>query len=590
MDDVANHVIGACGVLDTSITNTLLSVRAVKRNSTITVVNPGTSVAGGYLLLQGHNLAFSAGGDDALLESDGEDVILSEVVQIGSTYVSGTALPMKWPIRQHHGIVEPTSVIAVTPVLGFAVRDMHLDCSNGVTTAVGVLARYAIGIQVHGISVSGCTRATVECVGVKDFYSNKFHSKGSNNNWFHLISVCDGDVSEFSGDDGVPRNNPLGSPRYPFLLKNRCTNVVIRDGSLNGTSAGMYACGGEHLVFHNISVRNVKITDADYVRMVASGELQDGGAVVLGWGAGYGPLGIAEFGFGFTLSNIRIEDIEAPSTGAWTSSVPFRGRAFYLHDVLRLQASNIEIVNRGAESYCCGMVLSDTGGLVSNLMVLGYTVGLAVENVSTAMQIDGFMWDGRRGDSPNDSIPIHLNYHGTNGHTLRINGLRHSSGFSGCRFGASFLTDAVGDGGLVFTDVICDDGNWSRVIVAYNNTGTSFNVGDIVEIDPTWAGDGLRVRIPDTGSTGYERRLAVVANGAPKDYGTAWILIAPLPQEGASAMASSGAIAYGDALKLTTGRRLQADNTVDGTPRVGRALTRKAAGAEGMITIGSIPG
>ncbi len=591
-DDPTNAVIKADGAIDTTVMNTSLTAQAGKRSSTIPVAAAGTIAANQYILIQGNN-----GAEDALLESSGASVILSEVVRVASSYAGGLSIPLAWPTRQHHGTgAVGVTVRAVTPVRLVAVESLRIrGCEDGVTTAVGLFARYALGVDIRGVHVSGMTRAAIEMNGVKRFTIQGFRSRGALNNWLHLISCCDGTVYEYSGDDGVARVNAAGYPRYPILLRSRCTNVVVRDGELNGVAAGMYLAGGEHITFRGLTIRDVKITDSDYTRMIASGEIQnDQASIIMGLGAGYGPLNLAEFGFDVTWDDIRIEDLEAPASGAWVTG-PYKARAVYFHDILRAQASNISIVNRGSESYVSGMTISDVGGLVSNVLINGYGYGLITENVTTHLEWNGLFWNGVRGVSPNAQYPLFLNYHGSNGHNLRICGLRTGNGFSGARFGSSFLSEGfVYDGGLTIEDYASDEGRWSRVVLAYNNTGVAFQVGDIVEIDPTYTGDGIRVRTPvtDGSAIGWEYRLAVVCNGGPSDIGTAWIFICPLPAEQATVKATTAAVNYGDAIEYAIGtdRRARADSAVDGATRIGRSHTRKTAGAEGMITIGVIPG
>lgn len=583
-DDATNAVIKIDGTLYPEIISTTLTTEFAKRSSEV-IVTAIENLVSGYLLIQGWN--DSDAGNDALLESCGTSVILSEVVKVSDTWNGvSTTIPLVWSTRQHHG---PVSVTSVDPVVGAAVTDIEIKGAlTAGNAAVGVHVRYSLDITLTNVVVSLMTRAAIECEGVKGFVSKGYRNAGTNNNWFHLLSVCDGDVSDFDGVEDTARVHPLGYPRYPFLMRSRCTNVVVHDGNLVNVAAGMYLCGGEHLTYRGINIRNVVTSQAVYDRMVLSGDLQDGGAIVLGWGSGFGPLSIAEFGFDVTLTDIRVEDIEAPSTGVWVNA-PYRGRAFYLHDTLRMQCSNLSAINRGKESYCTGVVLSDVGAHISNLMVLGYSYGLVTENVATNVILDTFLWDGRRGDSPNDGIPFFFNHHGTNGHNLIINNMRHSSGFNGVRFGSSFLTEGAVDAGVTFNNMETDEGKWERSIVAFNNTGVSFSVGDIVEIDPTWTGVGLRVRTPDTGVANWQRRLAVVTNGAPSDYGTSNIMIALLPQF-ASVKATTAAVAYGDTIRYSGTRRCATDNTLDGTPVLGMAVSRKAAGAEGMILVAPIAG
>jgi hypothetical protein len=578
--DPFNAAIRAVGALDTGRLSTTLAAFAAKGSRYLQLTSTGSGLyAGGYLSVSGNNLA-SSYPQDALLESNGTGSILGEVVQIASTYTTGTLIPLAWGLRQHHGTTGIT-VTACNPVVNFEARDLTIVGNTGsYTTAVGFYGRQSINLEANGLRISNMTRAMVECEFVKGFRSVDVVSRGRNNGWFHMLSVADGDVSRFDGTDGVDRTHTLGYPRYPFLLRNRCTGFKVYDGVLKNAHAGMYMCGGEHVMYDDIRVQNIQLTQEVYDRMVASGDLGDSARIVLGWGCGFGPLGIAEFAFDVQVSNIQVDDVHAPTTAAWTGS-PFRAMAYYIHDVFRFQGTNISCVNRGDESYSSGIVFSDMAGNISNLQVAGFAYGIGTENVSTNLRVTNFNFEGRKGDSPNSSIPFFLN-HGAGSHYIHFDGVRFGSGFSFMRFGGSF----AGDSALVFENIQDDNTHrWARAIMAYNNTGVTFTRGNTVEIDPTNTSTDLRVRVPATGSVNLHRRLAICVGGSADDYGTGYLLVAPLNGGQPVSVLATGSVAYGDVMEYSNTNQFYLQSNSASTASVGVAVSRKASTAAGWVDI-----
>lgn len=578
-DDMANNVIGAVGTIDTATLNTTLSAIAPKNSTSVSVASAGSIAAGDYILISGYNPPYPDG--DAIGESNGVDVILYEVVRVADSYAGGTTIDLAWPTIQHHGnTLTSISVQAVTPVVKFNVLNLQiLGSQNGVVTADGVMHQYAIDPRVEGITASGCTRAAIEQWGVKGLRSPNYYNLGGNNAWYLCTSIVDYDIWGFGGADNVDRVNANGIPRYPIELRFRCTSGKVRDGFLVCSYAGGYHGGCHMATFANIQIRNIEITQAIYDRMVAGGELLSNTLAVLGWGSGFGPLNLAEFAFDVQYSDMRAEDVRAPTGAPW-SNAPYRAKVFYFHDIKGALITNVSAINKGDVVIVAGVVFSDIIGQVQNLTVEGYNWGLQTENVFNTLQIDNYIFEGSAGVSPNANIPINFDHHDTSC-DVRLKNVRTSNAFSCVRFGTSFT--AIGAPEITIENLFSDSGEWSYCIVGNNQTGGDFSVGDIVEIDQAYAGTEIRIITPNTAVAGWERRLAIVATGlGGGDPGQGFMMIAPLPQQRATANAT-GAVAYGDTLEYVATRLLQTNNAA--VIALGTAITRKGAGV-GLIKIG----
>lgn len=577
-DDLANAVIKVDGALDVAAMNTSLTADVSKNAAAIAVAAAGTIAAGRYVLIAGNNGGGQAYAGDFGM-SDGIDVVLEEVERVGAAYAGGLTLPLAWPLQQSHAGPVKATVKALTPVIGFEVRDLQILGSQAVTTAVGVLVRYSVNTQIHGVSAAGCTRAAVNVRGSKGFRSSGFRSLGTNNSWFYLQSAIDGDITGFSGLDDVARNHASGTPRWQIHMWARCTAIHVHDGVLNGGNGGLFHSGGVGCVFENIKARNQYLDAAVYNRRVASAEWLNGVVMPLGFGSGHGPLNIAEFAHGCIYDNLSTDDLLAENSAPLTTLVVV---AMYIHDTINFVATNLVAANLGVgATRVGGVILSDCDGEIATLLVKGYDIGLRTSNVYADVKIGSYIYDAKRADAGNAAWPIYLDHTSVTGRGPQIFSCRVANAFSFLRFGPAFLFDQ----GFLIRNLITDQGEWDYAVLANNQTGVNFNSGDIVEIDPAYAGTDLRIRTPDTGAAGYERRLAVVVSGGPDDVATGFMLVAPLPQMRASVKATAAAVAYGDRIGYVATRRAVAD-AVAGT--LGIARSRKAAGAEAMVTIGPV--
>lgn len=575
-DDPVNTAIKIAGSLNVAKMNTTLTAVAPKGASSIAVANAGTIAAGDYIVIEGSN----TGGQDLGGHSGG---LLGEVVQVASSYAGGLTIPLAWPLYQTHGTTGITAK-AVTPAVGVSVTGgLILGSQGGVTTACGVHATYAVDVQVDQLAGEGFSRAAIDIESCTWFRSSGYLSRGNQNCWYFLSSVCGFDVEDFDGVQGVARVHASGLPRAQIYLRRRCTDGRIHDGRLVCGYAGIFQAGGQSITIENVHIRDQEITQAIYDRAVAGGEFQAGGKWALGWGAGHAPLAMAEFAIGCTYSNITTEDLRAPNATGWNDVSPRRAMAAYIHDTLRCTVSNIVCTHWDSGTPVCGIVFSDVDGSASNLIVKGHDFGVSFENFNCDIKVDNYRFDAVRGSSPNAVIPLYLNYDPSSNRGPRFNGIHSSNANSLIWFGGSF----TGDANLKIRDLITDQGEWSEVVLGNNQSGTAFACGDIVEVDSANTGADLRIVTPNTGGTDYSGRLVAVASGPPDDStGTGYLLVAPLPQQRATVKASTAAVAWGDRIGYAATRRAA---TVAGAAQpIGKALSRKAAGAEGMVRIGPV--
>lgn len=580
-DSQTNALILADSSIMTASIDTTPSAVVKKNVSSITVTATGSVAAGHYLLVHGHNTASYP--QDGLNESTGDQVILYEVIQVSSSYTTGSVLPTSWPFHQYHG-TSGVQVRRVDPIIGFEVRNAKIRGNPNSTTAVGVFARYCLDTVVEGIEASGFTRYALEFQGVKGLRIPGYLNRGQNNGWMLFTSVIDGQIDDVDGVEGVARYHNSGSVRYPIMVKSRCVNMDFGRVRLTNTYAGMYLCGSQNSSIDTLSVSNVYIDVPLYDRMVSAGELDNTSPVMLGLGLGYGPIAKAEFGWDLTVNKIRTENLRVSLDNFWTVTTPTRARAVYLHDYFSSYFGSVVSVNRGDTSdqtLVSGVTISDLDGHIDSINVGGHLCGLIFENSQNSVRIDNYNFRGGSGVSPNSTIPIILTHTVPSAHQISFGRVAVSNASTAFRTGGSF----VGDGQLSIEHFIYDGAEWKDLVIARNESATSFTRGDVVEVDNTYTGSAyLRVVSPSTGTTGYERRLAAVATAGPNDPGTGFMLVTKLPSRLATITASTGAVAFGGLIEYFGTRRC-AENSASLHP-FGSSLSYKAGGAEGSIRIG----
>lgn len=569
--DPAGAVFKLSGSIDTSRLNTTLSSTAIKGRNTINLTSTGTLQPGDYVIIEGWN---SSG--DASAMSDGSGSILQEVIRVSTEWTGSLTVLLAWPLYQQHG--GTITVKGVRPSIGAEVHGGILSGSTtSVTSSVGVLVQYALDSVVNNVSACGFSRSAIDVEASVGFKSDGFWNLGGSTSWYFLSSVCSFKITGFDGRDDVSRIHALGDPKAQIYLRRRCTDGLIANGTVRCGYAGIWHGGGHNLKFDNISIVNQEITQAIYDRAVTSGDYQSGGMWAIGFGSGHAPLGIAEFAMGCMYSNINTENLVAPNVTPWNNSTPLRASAVYIHDTRDIAVSNLTCVHNDPNSPVGGIILSDTEGGATNIIVRGHVYGLFCQNVLDDLKIVGYRFIGGRGASPNASIPIYLDYNAASNRGITFTNVHVANAFSFLRFGGSFGFDP----NLTIRNLITDSGQWEYCILAYNATGTTFNVGDVVEIDPSNANSDIRIRTPQE-SSDFHRRLVGIVSGGGEDIGTGYQLVAPLPQDCATIRAT-GSISYGDSVSYLPTRMVT--TVANGSGTLGVSLTRKAAVASGMIRV-----
>lgn len=579
-DAATNYVIGVDGAINTATINTTLTTKITKNKSTTAVAAVGTLTASDWFLVEGRNVP----AEDGSVESNGTSVVLSELMLPAASYAGGTTIATRWPWAQAHGTTGIT-VRGVTPVIGFAVRDLEIQGSvGGVTTAVGVFARYCSDVTVTDVVFSGCSRMGVEFVGCRDAWAVDNHSKGNNNGWMMWWSVINGHFDRLTGDQGVARLHASGYPRYPVFLRSRCTNITFGEVHITGTIAGMYIGGGQHIAGGTVKATDVSILKAEYDRMVASGELDNTAPVILGFGTGMGPIALAELSFDIRVEQIHTENLRAEAVSGFNSPAPIIPRAVYLHDVFFSSVGAVHCVNRGETSdvaTVAGVTISDYAGHIDTIDVAGHVYGLSFDNSANDVVIDRYSFRGNAGTTPNSTIPIYCSHTAPSAQTIHIKDCRIANASSAFRTGGSF----AGDFRFRVDHLNIDGAEWTDCIIGRIDANRA--TGDVLELDSTATANDYQATIITAAASGYERRLVALCTGDDIS-GASYVLICPLPARIATVLATSGLVTRGGLLRHSGTGTTTVQEDAAATHPIGVARDYKAAGSTGLIRIGLV--
>lgn len=565
VDDDANALIKIHGVLDTTTLDSTLNVSAKEGTLTWSVAAspPDGALVGRWIYVEGNNL-----GDDVPYGSGGNLYLLQEMARVvGNT---GGTLALAIPSAQYHKMGLPAR--GVLPVLAARVTgNFTLDCTTN-PVAAGISLRYAAGWYIDGTRFKGFTRSGINVAkGSTQGQIRRIHSLGRNNALLFLDSATRVDVADVTTDpQATDRQHPsLGTTRGTVTLRNRSSDITMRDLSLRRVPIGILHWGGHRIEFVNVLVDDIDATVA-YARLEAAGEDQAG--TDRGWcycGNSNMPA-LSELSQYVRISGLRCSKLNTLSTSDY---------AIYVHDTRALRG-DIQ-VDHFSQAALSGVLIKDSNGHLDYVRVQGTSFGLVTSGTYAQVDITQFDFDGAHATGTG-GVAIQFNNRGAQS-SLKIGRARLAPAQGGyVRFGNDFVNNP--DFYLEIDYLITEEGRWSGVRPVLNASGGTLSVGDLVEIDPMSSVNAPRVRT----STAPNVRPAVVAVGASQDVGSngAILLVSPLPADIATIRCTAAAVPVGDHVvqSSTAGRCVSASSPAAHTS-AGKVVIGKDAGAEGVVTV-----
>ncbi len=564
-DDPTNALVLAQGTVSTATVNTTITAAARRDSLSITVASATGIAAGMWLRLQGYN---APGGDEPQM-SDDTNNILTEMVKVAASYVSGTTIPLSTPVNQSHN--SGCTVAAVTPIQDFATRGIRFDAAGG-THSNGMLIEYATNVEIADVSAKGFSRFVIEPrLGTREITIDGLDLYGEVNGAVNFDSAMLGRARGIFCHEGGLREHAHGIPRPLLWFQERSTSIRVSDCTLAHADGGIRLWGGHYLHFENIN-----ILDMDSTQWIALDAHLLGGITGSGIDMGAGGVGApypdAAFGYGCTFTNVHLTNCRHPTTGVHC--------ALHYHDWFGAMFSNITITNTGLAGYTtgrgmAGVVMKDCIGRFDSLTIRGCQEAIITGNVFAIVDIDYLELDGVDGAGNQNATWIyldHVNPSSPLNQSPRISRLKLSNTAGDIRFGSQFaanpdwnfhIDEMVTDGTTIHTNVWLVD----------NNSGTGCAVGDIMMLDPASAAGTRKIK-PPTGAVGG---CVVVASA---DVSTGKMLASLCPVTTAFV---TGAVAVSDLIESNADRKGRVNNA--SAVAVGRAITTKAAGT-GLVLLG----
>jgi hypothetical protein len=561
-DDRTNSLIVVRGSVDASPCTTL-GASAPRDSLSITLTDAtGIAPMPAWVQISGCN----DGRDDEYQMSDGENVILTELVQGAS--LAGNDVQLGARTLQHHA--NGLDVSNAVPVADVVLSGFDL-ASDGGSIAVGVELTTAVDVTLTDVSGAGFSRALVDLgPGCQQVNVKSLTSRGEVNSMLLVESSC---VLAFdvlrSAADGL-RCHANGIPRALVDLRRRCSNVSVSDAQLCHGCVGIRTRGGKYLSFDNVA-----ISDFDVTEVLARDNIP-GAVMGVGVDGGANELPNAEFAMSVDFRGVTLDGCRHPD---------FRQAGWYLHDSMEVTLAACSIDNKSAGPNQGGLVLtglliSDSYGTSDQMTLDGVDWPLRTRGSISAMLFGTLLIDGEAGTGSDGVGALFLGHSGV-GPTFGE--LRLSNVYEVFATDANF--NAHPDWSLTITRYQSDAFAVQNLKLALVNSGeANFAAGEIAEYDPASPAGEPHLRTP----TGPTRAAAVVCTGEPSSSGIGFVMAAPLPTSVASVLCSVDAVAIGDLLvaSATYPRRAEVNNSPDDPFTViGKAVVAKDAGAESLVAI-----
>ena len=564
-DDPTNAAIVAAGALDLVTLNTDLTAPTVIHDTVSNVTAVGTLAAGDYMVLSGRNVTTNGPGDTV---PAGANVAFFEILLVSN--VAALAVT-HGPSLQYHAAGAPVLARGYIPVRDIALEDFFLDAAGG-TLAVGALLRGCLGVKVRGVSGRGFSRAWFNVDnGTRKFSFEDLYCRGETNSILYFDSAHSGYWTGIRCDSDGTRFHANGVPRGLVSYRNCCVNIQGSFSVLERGCIGIRYWGGERLSHSNITIRDMDGAQASAAG-TAAGEIA-GDQFGVGIDGDAGPIAFDEYHRNCQWSNILIENL--------TNAAGTR-LAWYAHDMIGCQMTNVEVVNRGVAGQMNGIMINTNQGCRwLNIRVTGCARGIWTLGSLQQTIVQTYVYEGTA-QGGNEAIGLFLDHTGVAGADLvnRFVDVEIGGTAAFIWFGANF-TDYWVELKRYRGENL---GFWENCIIARNNTATAFQHGEVVTLD---AASPANLRYLINPALGAGPRQVVVANGSPFDVAANTFMFVALSGR-RSIRCEAGAIVVGDLIGHSFANVRQGGILAGPTGALGVALQTKAAGA-GLISVGPLP-
>ena len=558
-------------------TTTTLTANAPERSLAIPVDDESGFSAADYFYIRGNNPQI----DDALDFSDGTSIELQELCRVASTATG--AIVLAWPLRQQHA--DTLTVQRLTSVLTDAgIEDVTLAGEED--AACGISLDSSLGFELRDVGMSGFTRAGLDVVGDFGTKVGTVHDKGGNNCLVYSESSIDGVFGNglWTYDPQGTRYASTGTTRAKMTFSRRPTNIIIDPGTLGRGCYSLRKSGGNH-----VSVRHYMSIDMDPTEVIAR-TADDGMTTVVGtaWHGGMDVLGYEEFALDIVMEGFTASNHRHPDTGTSVVVPTNCPVTAYFHDEKIILDGKVSIFNQGAnvgstiegvDNYRqYGIFIKDAKIHGGNIEIRGCEYAVQTGNYYAECSSEVTIHGGA--ESGANAGPVFYLDHGNLGGP-RFRRLRVDSVIGVFRFGPGFV---LTEGDVIAEEYIVEGYRYGGpIMLASVAADSTYGLGDIAEIDPTSTVGARKLRL----YTGEGSPVVICGGNPGGDFASNTVIpFMPLPGSFATVNATSAEVLHGDAIVGAAATKTCAASSAKDVQVIGRALTGKAAGSAGLITIG----
>ena len=379
-DDRTDCMLRARGVVTGTVNTTLNGTKPAHSPSLI--VSSATGIAAGmYMLLSGSYSGAPPTGDSY-------SGAVVEIVQVDSSYTSGTTIPLVSPTRLHHAT--GCAVQSITPITNVTIRNLRLS-SGSKTIPAGIELTNAIGVTLEHIETTGFTRADVDMYAAHEVTIDSHVMRGNSNGGLRASASHNVHASRirWTGENG--RQHASGITRHVVMIDTMSTHVQVHGLTIRRAAGGARIWGG-----HMCGVDGFDMMDIDGTQIISDAPSTErvtgdpGSSIGIAFDGGCGPINTnTAFGHGCFFKNGTIRNVRQSATAS-----TYFHFAISWHDHYEAELSGIQLIQTGNhDSSVGGVFLCDSSGPVRTLNVKGYGHALETRNTVHDLLLAGIRLD-----------------------------------------------------------------------------------------------------------------------------------------------------------------------------------------------------
>ena len=385
--DRENAVLLIKGTTTATVSTTLGADLAQNATSLTSAGSVPTAMAGGWLRVLGVNPPADFLGDSS-------DNTVSELVQVATAHTASTTVALQRPTFMHHNSLQ--ALVSITPVTDVVIDNIRIIIdSDNTTIATGLCIKDSVRVQIGRFHCENVSLAVLSDYGSQAVYVNEIWSHGTTNCTLLLETAHGSSFANVMRTNEGDRTHSLGYPQHEVTLRAHCAGILVSGGSMTHGVGGIRLWGGVGNVITGLRFSDLDITEA--CERDPEGDDMFSGYSSFGVVLDSGPPRVddggersAEFGFNNVVTNIQASNCRSRNKYGAVGGIQ---AMYYIHDQKDILVDSVSYVNIGVDPSasgppCSGMLVSDSSGVVSNVVMRGVDLGIRFQNVSNTVRFE----------------------------------------------------------------------------------------------------------------------------------------------------------------------------------------------------------